>query len=144
MSAAPQGHADGAHVSVHPAHGPLEAHGTLRGYLTGFILSVILTAIPFWLVMANVIKGSVETSLVIMAFAVVQIVVHMIYFLHMNTRSEGGWTILALIFTLVIVAITLSGSIWVMYHLNSNMMPPMEPGISHDAGSHAAPLKRSD
>jgi cytochrome o ubiquinol oxidase operon protein cyoD len=53
----------------------------------------------------------------------VQIVVHMVYFLHMNAQSEGGWTMLALIFTLVLVVITLSGSLWVMYHLNENMMP---------------------
>ena len=52
-----------------------------------------------------------------------QIVVHMIYFLHMNTKSEGGWTMMALIFTIVLVVITLSGSLWVMNHLNSNMMP---------------------
>ena len=58
-----------------------------------------------------------------------QIVVHMIYFLHMNTTSEGGWTMLALIFTLVLVVITLSGSLWVMYHLNPNMMPAMMPDM---------------
>jgi cytochrome o ubiquinol oxidase operon protein cyoD len=58
-----------------------------------------------------------------MLFAVVQIVVHMIYFLHMTTKSEGGWTMMALIFTIVLVVITLAGSIWVMFHLNSNMMP---------------------
>ena len=50
-----------------------------------------------------------------MALAAVQIVVHMIYFLHMNTKSEGGWTIMALSFTLTIVVITLAGSIWIMY-----------------------------
>ena len=61
----------------------------------------------------------------ILAIAAVQIVVHMIYFLHMNTKSEGGWTMLALLFTLVLVVITLSGSLWVMYHLNTNMMPSM-------------------
>jgi hypothetical protein len=60
-----------------------------------------------------------------MAFAVVQIVVHMVCFLHMNGRSEGGWTLMALIFTIVIVLIVLAGSLWVMYHLNSNMMPDM-------------------
>ena len=69
--------------------------------------------------------------LVILAFAAVQIVVHMIYFLHMNARAEGGWTMLALIFTLVLVVITLSGSLWVMYHLNHNMMPGMMPGDIH-------------
>ncbi len=99
------------------------SHSTLGGYATGFILSVILTAIPFWLVMGKVFDKSSTTALVVLAFAVVQIVVHMVYFLHMNTKSEGGWTMLALIFTLVLVVITLSGSLWVMYHMNTNMMP---------------------
>ncbi len=52
-----------------------------------------------------------------------QIVVHMVYFLHMNSKAEGGWSMMALIFTVVLVVITLSGSLWVMYHLKTNMMP---------------------
>jgi len=98
-------------------------HFTVRGYATGFLLSVLLTAIPFWLVMDQVIADSGTTAIVLLCFAAVQIVVHMIYFLHMNTRSEGGWNMLALIFTLVLVVIVLAGSLWVMHHLNSNMMP---------------------
>jgi cytochrome o ubiquinol oxidase subunit IV len=50
-------------------------------------------------------------------------VVHMIYFLHMNTKSEGGWTFMSLTFTLILVVITLVGSIWVMYHMDQNMVP---------------------
>ncbi|MDX3900106.1 MAG: cytochrome o ubiquinol oxidase subunit IV [Sphingobium sp.] len=99
------------------------AHGSMGSYMIGFGLSVLLTAIPFWLVMGNVLGSAQTTGLVIMGFAVVQIVVHMIFFLHMNTRAEGGWSMMALIFTLVLVVITLSGSMWVMYHLNHNMMP---------------------
>jgi cytochrome o ubiquinol oxidase operon protein cyoD len=99
------------------------AHGSLRGYLIGFGLSVVLTAIPFWLVMSDASDNKQMIALVIMAFAVVQIVVHMIYFLHMDTRSEEGWTMMALIFTLIMVVIALTGSLWVMYHLNANMMP---------------------
>ena len=110
------------HDSHHP-HGDGAGHGSLRGYLIGFGLSVILTAIPFWLVMDHVLPDARLTALAIMGLGVAQILVHMVFFLHMNTRSEGGWTILALIFTLVLVIITLSGSMWVMYHLNSNMMP---------------------
>jgi cytochrome o ubiquinol oxidase operon protein cyoD len=49
----------------------------------------------------------------------------MVYFLHMDAKSEGGWNMLALIFTLVVVVITLAGSLWVMYHMNTNMMPTM-------------------
>jgi cytochrome o ubiquinol oxidase operon protein cyoD len=99
------------------------AHGSLRGYLIGFGLSVVLTALPFWLVMSDASDNKQLIALAIMAFAVVQIVVHMIYFLHMDTRSEEGWTMMALIFTLIMVVITLTGSLWVMYHLNANMMP---------------------
>ncbi|BCG75557.1 cytochrome o ubiquinol oxidase subunit IV [Mesorhizobium sp. 113-1-2] len=110
-------HADHGH-----AHGGA-AHGSFRGYLIGFVLSVILTAIPFWLVMSGAIDNKQATAIVIMAFAVVQIVVHMVFFLHMNTASEGGWSMLALIFTLILVVIVLTGSLWVMYHLNANMMP---------------------
>ncbi|CAN5276458.1 cytochrome o ubiquinol oxidase subunit IV [soil metagenome] len=109
------------HQDHHDDHGA--PHSTFKGYMTGFVLAVILTAIPFWLVMGKVFDKSSTTAIVILAFAAVQIVVHMIYFLHMNSKSEGGWTMLALIFTLVLVVITLSGSLWVMYHLNHNMMP---------------------
>jgi cytochrome o ubiquinol oxidase operon protein cyoD len=119
MSSAHDGHA------LTHAHGDAGSHGSLKGYITGFVLSVILTAIPFWLVMGKVIPDANIAGLVVVAFAVVQIVVHMVYFLHMNTKSEGGWTMLALIFTIVIVVITLIGSLWVMYHLNANMMPHM-------------------
>ena len=100
-------------------------HSTLKGYTIGFVLSVILTVIPFWLVMGKVFESSSTTAFVILGFAAVQIVVHMIYFLHMNTKVEGGWSMLALIFTLVLVVITLAGSLWVMYHLNHNMMPSL-------------------
>ena len=105
------------------APGDIHAHGSRRGYLTGFGVSVLLTAIPFALVMTGVVADATVTALLVMALAVVQIVVHMIYFLHMDTRSEGGWTMMALIFTVVVVVIALSGSLWVMYHLNANMMP---------------------
>ena len=115
---------DGAgHGAAHGEHHPGGAHGTFRSYMTGFVLSVILTAIPFWLVMGDVLGDTLRTSIVIMALAAVQIVVHMVYFLHMNTKSEGGWTFVALAFTLTLVVVTLVGSIWVMYHMDQNMMP---------------------
>jgi cytochrome o ubiquinol oxidase subunit IV len=115
------GHAPG-HETADDGH----SHGSLGSYLTGFGLSVVLTAVPFWLVMSGALGSTQATVLAIMGFALVQIVVHMVYFLHMNTRSQGGWTMMALIFTLILVVIALSGSLWVMYHLNVNMMPTMD------------------
>ena len=101
-----------------------EAHGSRKGYVIGFLLSVVLTAIPFWLVMANPLTGQ-ATALIIMAFAVAQILVHMIFFLHMNRRAEGGWSMMALLFTIDVVVISLSGSLWVMYLMNEIMMPAL-------------------
>ncbi len=76
--------------AAHDDHGDGAAHGSLRSYLTGFGLSVVLTVIPFWLVMTGVFESKQATALVIMALAAVQIVVHMIYFLHMSPKSENG------------------------------------------------------
>jgi cytochrome o ubiquinol oxidase subunit IV len=121
MSAANANHAPESHDADHLGHEG-HNHGSFRSYMIGFVLSVILTAIPFALVMTGVLPTN-ATAAIVMGAAVVQIVVHMIYFLHMNTKSEGGWTMMALIFTIVIVVICLAGSLWVMYHLNTNMMP---------------------
>ena len=123
-----------AHAAHDAAHGGHDGHGadhgeasrphlTLDGYLIGFVLSVILTAIPFWLVMSGVLESKTATALAITILAVVQIVVHMVYFLHIDPKSEGGWNMMALIFTVVILVIALTGSLWVMYHLQHNMMP---------------------
>lgn len=113
------------------SHGDTHGHGSTRGYIIGFVLSVVLTAVPFWLVMAGVLSSMVATALIIFGLALVQILVHVVFFLHLDTRSEGGWTLIAFIFTAVIVAIAIAGSIWIMYHLNTNMMP-MPPGTMSD------------
>ena len=105
------------------SHGDTHGHGTRRGYLIGFLLSVVLTAIPFWLVMTGVLQDAQLTAILIIGFAVVQILVHTVAFLHVNTRAEGGWTLMAYAFTAVIVLIVIAGSLWIMYHLNTNMMP---------------------
>ena len=109
----------------HAAHEESYGHGTKRSYLVGFLLSVVLTAIPFWLVMASPIANPGVTAALVITFAVVQILVHTVCFLHVNTQAQGGWTLIAYVFTGVIVLITIAGSLWIMYHLNTNMMPGM-------------------
>lgn len=105
-----------------PAPREMEGHGSKQSYLVGFALSAVLTVIPFWLVMAGVLSP-VFTAAAVIVFAVAQILVHTICFLHINTQAEGGWTLIAYLFTGVILLITIAGSLWIMYHLNSNMMP---------------------
>lgn len=97
------------------------SHGSLKTYLIGFILSIILTVIPFALVMKGTSSASMTVSIVI-ACAVIQILVHLICFLHMNTSSAERWNLVAFVFTVVIIGIVVVGSLWIMYNLNINMM----------------------
>ncbi|MFC3568147.1 cytochrome o ubiquinol oxidase subunit IV [Paracoccus sp. TOH] len=126
-------------MSAEHAHSHLDDHGHDHGshasYLKGFLLSVILTALPFGIVMAGGFESRGLTALVVIGFAVVQILVHMVYFLHMNGKQEEGWTMLSTIFTVVVVVILLAGSLWVMYHMNTNMMPQMDHEMMQGIGS---------
>ncbi|MEZ0231669.1 MAG: cytochrome o ubiquinol oxidase subunit IV [Methylophilaceae bacterium] len=107
------------------AHGHTDnagaSHGSLKSYIIGFVLSIILTVIPFALVMHPSFTPQ-ATLIAVVLFAVVQILVHLVYFLHMNNSSEQRWNVLAFVFTILIIAIVVIGSLWIMFHLNHNMM----------------------
>ena len=111
------------HAGHDDHHDHDDLHVTMGDYVKGFILAVILTAIPFYLVMNNIITDRSTAVAVLGLFAVIQVLVHMVYFLHMNGKIEGGWTMLSTIFTVVFVAIAIAGTLWVMFHMNANMMP---------------------
>lgn len=95
--------------------------GSFKAYLTGFILSVVLTIIPFAIVMS----GTLHHSFIlfgIFAAAAVQITVHLHYFLHLDTSSAMRWNMLALVFALLIMILFIGGTIWIMYHLQYRTM----------------------
>jgi cytochrome o ubiquinol oxidase operon protein cyoD len=108
-------------------HGVALPHASFRGYMTGFVLAVVLTAIPFWLVMGDVLDNKNNTIAIILALGAVQIVVHVIYFLHMDAKAEGGWTLMSFLFTATLILIVLAGSIWIMFHLHENTHPAPTP-----------------
>src|SRR4051794_31537068 len=86
------------------------AHNSIKGYLIGFVLSVILTAVPFGMVMFP--GFSHETILAsILAMAVVQVLVHVYYFLHLNASIEERWNVVAFTFTIIITLIIVAGSV---------------------------------
>ncbi|WP_041069287.1 cytochrome o ubiquinol oxidase subunit IV [Candidatus Ishikawella capsulata] len=96
-------------------------HNNVKSYLIGFIFSLILTGIPYGIVMSNKLSKTTMTS-VVLTCALLQVVVHLIYFLHLDTKSENGWNILAIVFSLIVILIIVLGSLWIMGHLNHNMM----------------------
>jgi cytochrome o ubiquinol oxidase operon protein cyoD len=54
---------------------------------------------------------------------VIQVLVHLVYFLHLDSKSEGGWNMVAIVFSAIIILIVVVGSLWIMWNLNYNMMP---------------------
>lgn len=97
------------------------SHGSVKSYIVGFILSIILTVIPYYLVT----HGSMEhDSLVVtvIVIAVAQLLVQVIYFLHLSLRPEDRNNTMSFIFTMIVVLILVIGSIWIMWNLNYNMM----------------------
>ncbi|MDD2902047.1 MAG: cytochrome o ubiquinol oxidase subunit IV [Syntrophales bacterium] len=97
------------------------SRGSLKSYLTGFVLALILTAIPFAMVMSRAFSPGV-TLIGIFSAGVVQILVHLHYFLHLDTSSAARWNVLAILFTLLIMIIFVGGTLWIMSNLNYRMM----------------------
>ncbi|MCE2705921.1 MAG: cytochrome o ubiquinol oxidase subunit IV [Proteobacteria bacterium] len=97
------------------------AHGTTKSYIIGFILSIILTVIPYYLVV-NHILASEMSYIVISVFAILQLLVQLVFFLHLGGESKPHWNLIAFVFTLFIIGILVTGSLWIMYNLNYNMV----------------------
>lgn len=94
---------------------------SLKTYLVGFGLAVVLTVIPFGLVWTGALP-SMTTLVLIFAAALAQVLVHLYFFLHLNFRSTPTENLLALAFVAIIILIMVGGSIWIMFDLHHRMM----------------------
>ena len=94
---------------------------SMRPYVIGFSLSILLTGLAFWPVMSGTVSRPVVLPGIII-MAVIQILVHLHYFLHLDSSSTARWNVLALLLTLLIMFLFVGGSIWIMYNLNYRMM----------------------
>ncbi|MGA7384033.1 MAG: cytochrome o ubiquinol oxidase subunit IV [Methylocella sp.] len=94
----------------------------IQTYLIGLALAALLTVISFYLVGTDLIWGpGLAVALVVLAIA--QIGVHLVFFVHITTAPDNTNNVLALAFGVLIVALLIGGSLWIMYHLNQNMLP---------------------
>ena len=117
---------------VHLHHGDIapgdeRADGTeivegIRSYLIGLALSVAATAVAFFLPGTTLVwQPSIPAALIVLAIA--QIGVHIVFFLHITTRPDSVNNVMALAFGVLVVFVLIVGSVWIMSHLNSNMLP---------------------
>ncbi|QAU23158.1 cytochrome o ubiquinol oxidase subunit IV [Dyella sp. M7H15-1] len=110
------------HSEAHAQHAHAHAHGSLKTYVVGFALSLILTVLSF----ACVMSGAVPQHLVmpgIVVFCIVQLLVQLVFFLHMSAAPGQRDNLSIGVFTLLIIAIVVMGSLWVMHNMNTYMMP---------------------
>jgi len=96
-------------------------HGSVKSYMVGFVLSIILTAIPFGLVMFPSLPKNL-TVLVVVAMAVIQVVVHLVYFLHMDRSKEQRSNVSTFLFTAMVIALLVGLSLWIMFSIHFEMM----------------------
>ena len=127
MSSNPEEFNVGSHVGEDlvaggPPHEQATLASELRGYLIGLALAVLLTAASFWSISEHVIYGP-GIVMALIVFGLAQVGVHLVFFLHLTTSPDNTNNALALAFGVLIVSLIFLGSIWVMYHLNQNMMP---------------------
>ncbi|MDI4650186.1 cytochrome o ubiquinol oxidase subunit IV [Cohnella hashimotonis] len=103
------------HHDTHASHGAdaHESHGSLKSYVLGFVLSLILTAIPLILVLNDIVTGS-AADVVLLVTAVLQFVVQLFFFMHLKEEKKPRYNLMTLLLGLVIVVTIVAGSIWIM------------------------------
>src|ERR1700761_5682202 len=94
----------------------------LQSYLVGLALAVGLTVASFWAVRTNLIYGP-GVPMALVAFAIAQMGIHLVFFLHITTGPDNTNNVLALAFGVLIVGLVVFGSLWIMANLNHNMIP---------------------
>jgi cytochrome o ubiquinol oxidase subunit IV len=95
--------------------------GSFTKYLTGFLLSLILTLVPYLMV----VEGAFSTKILVLAvmgLAMLQLFVQIVFFLHLSAKSNPKWNLIVFVFTIFTVVALAAGSIWIMLNLNENMM----------------------
>ncbi|MEK3884095.1 cytochrome o ubiquinol oxidase subunit IV [Paenibacillus sp. PL2-23] len=102
--------ASSGHGHGHDGH---ESHGSLKSYVIGFVLSIVLTIIPLVAVMNGMFSKQVTTVL-ILVMAILQFAVQLLFFMHLREEKKPRYNLISLIFGLVIMVTIVAGSIWIM------------------------------
>ncbi|NLS06129.1 cytochrome o ubiquinol oxidase subunit IV [Rhizobium sp. P32RR-XVIII] len=109
-----------SHPSSHTSSGA--SHASLKSYVIGFVLSLLLTGLSFGAVMSGLVPGDAILP-AITVLAVVQLIVQLVFFLHLGTSPEQRNNTTIFLLTIMLIAIIVSGSLWVIHNANVNMMP---------------------
>lgn len=95
--------------------------GTLVTYSIGFVSSIILTLIAYSIATGTTFSKEAIIGTV-MGLAVVQLIIQLVFFLHLGRETRPRWNLAAFFFMLIMISIIVVGSLWIMNNLNYNMM----------------------
>ena len=113
-----------AHGDVAPGDelGPADVSHAIGGYLVGLVLATLLTGVSFYIAQSTLVwQPSIPIALSVLAIA--QMGVHLVFFLHITSGPDNVNNVMALAFGLLIVMLLVFGSLWIMTHLDHNVMP---------------------
>jgi cytochrome o ubiquinol oxidase operon protein cyoD len=103
--------------------GESEISGSFASYTAGLAFALLLTGASFLVSQTHLLwTPGVPAGLIVLAIA--QMGVHLVFFLHIGTGPDNTNNVLALAFGVLIVVLIVSGSLWIMDHLNANMLSP--------------------
>ncbi len=117
-------------------------HGSVRSYAIGFGVSLLLTLVSYQLTMIHMTSEHTILSHeilipVVLSLAVLQLFIQLIFFLHLGIEKKPHWNLIFFVSTVSIILMVVLGSLWIMYHLERNMMPEhVEEFIIQDEGMH--------
>lgn len=94
----------------------------VRGYVLGLALAIALTVVSFWATRTHIVYQPAVPVLLV-ALAIAQMGIHLVFFLHITTAADNTNNVLALAFGVLIVFVLVFGTVWVMAHMSHNMMP---------------------
>ena len=90
-------------------------------YVVGLALAILLTIASFWSAHTHLIYGP-GIPVAVSVLAIAQMGIHLVFFLHITTAPDNTNNVLALAFGILIAALVVLGSIWIMTHLSHNVM----------------------
>jgi cytochrome o ubiquinol oxidase subunit IV len=108
-----------------------EWHGTLKSYLWGFTLSILLTAASFFVVWAKTLSGP-GLIYTLISLALLQAIIQLLFFLHVGQEAKPRWETLVFYFMILVLLIIALGSLWIMHDLNDRLMSNMTMEVHHD------------
>lgn len=108
-----------------------EERGTLAAYIAGFILSVLLTLAAYYAVVNNIFASKTLSAFVLL-LAVVQLIVQLVLFLHIGKEQKPRHKLSIMLYAVVVLCCIFFGTVWIMYNLDYNMMPPSTQEVQKD------------